>query len=342
MLRQQIIMGIVMMATCFACKTGPETKTIGNIERLDPALDSILSAEAKIEIIAEGFEWSEGPLWIEGQNMLLFSDIPKNTVYKWTDEKGTQPYLSPSGYTGSQPRGGEMGSNGLLLDDEGNLILCQHGDRRLAMMLAPLDVPKAEFVTIADNYNGKRLNSPNDAVFRNYDFYFTDPPYGLEKRMDDSLKEIPFQGVYRVPADGGISLLIDTLSRPNGILFSPDGKYLVVANSDPKKAVWYRYNVVETTSPEGTANMSVNSGKIIYDATELVGTQKGLPDGMAIDGKGNIFATGPGGVFIFNLEGKLLGKINLPDASSNTELTGDDKTLFVTNDMYVLRIKMRK
>ena len=212
MLHQQTIIGIVMMATCLSCQTAQETKTIGSIERLDPALDSILSSEARIEIIAEGFEWSEGPLWIEGQNMLLFSDVPKNIVYKWTEEKGAQPYLSPSGYTGSEPRGGEMGSNGLLLDDEGNLILCQHGDRRLAMMMAPLDLPKAEFVTIADNFNGKRLNSPNDAIFRNYDFYFTDPPYGLEKRMEDSLKEIPFQGVYRVPEYGGISLLIDMLS----------------------------------------------------------------------------------------------------------------------------------
>ena len=160
--------------------------------------------------------------------------------------------------------------------------------------------------------------------------------------MEDSLKEIPFQGVYRVPADGGISLLIDTLSRPNGISFSPNGKYLFVANSDPEKAVWYRYNVVETTSPEGATDVTVNSGKIFYDVTSLVGTVKGSPDGMKIDSKGNIFATGPGGVFIFNLQGKLLGKINLPEASSNTALTGDEKTLFITNDMYVLRVKMRR
>ena len=341
MIRQQAIPGIVIMAFCLACQANKEIKTIGSMERLDPALDSILSPNAKVEIIAEGYDWSEGPLWVENQKMLLFSDVPKNIVYKWTEEKGAEPYLTPSGYTGEKPRAEELGSNGLLLDDEGNLVLCQHGDRRLAMMDAPLGSPKAEFVTIADKFDGKKFNSPNDAVFRNYDFYFTDPPYGLEKKMEDPLKEIPFQGVYRASADGGVSLLTDSLSRPNGIAFSPDGKYLFVANSDPAKAVWYRYDVVESTSPDGKVSVTLGSGKIFYDATPLVGKVKGSPDGFKIDSKGNIFATAPGGVFIFNSDAKLLGKINLPDASSNTALSGDEKTLFITNDMYVLRVKMR-
>ena len=205
MIRQQAIPGIVMMAFCLACQANKEIKTIGSMERLDPALDSILSPNAKVEIIAEGYDWSEGPLWVENQKMLLFSDVPKNIVYKWTEEKGAEPYLTPSGYTGEKPRAEELGSNGLLLDDEGNLVLCQHGDRRLAMMDAPLGSPKAEFVTIADKFDGKKFNSPNDAVFRNYDFYFTDPPYGLEKKMEDPLKEIPFQGVYRASADSGVA-----------------------------------------------------------------------------------------------------------------------------------------
>lgn len=341
MIRQQAIPGIVIMAFCLACQANKEIKTIGSMERLDPALDSILSPNAKVEIIAEGYDWSEGPLWVENQKMLLFSDVPKNIVYKWTEEKGAEPYLTPSGYTGEKPRAEELGSNGLLLDDEGNLVLCQHGDRRLAMMDAPLGSPKAEFVTIADKFDGKKFNSPNDAVFRNYDFYFTDPPYGLEKKMEDPLKEIPFQGVYRASADGGVSLLTDSLSRPNGIAFSPDGKYLFVANSDPAKAVWYRYDVVESTSPDGKVSVTLGSGKIFYDATPLVGKVKGSPDGFKIDSKGNIFATAPGGVFIFNSDAKLLGKINLPEASSNTALSGDEKTLFITNDMYVLRVKMR-
>jgi len=341
MLRQQGILGIIIIITCLACQPAKEVKTTGSIERLDPALDSIISPDAKIEIIAEGYDWSEGPVWVEDQNMLLFSDVPKNIVYKWTEQNGAEPYLTPSGYTDGPPRGGEMGSNGLLLDDEGNLVLCQHGDRRLAQMMAPLDSPKAVFQTIADKFNGKRFNSPNDATFRNYDFYLTDPMYGLEKRMEDPAKEIAFQGVYRIPAEGEVTVLVDTLTRPNGIAFSPDGKYLFVANSDPEKARWYRFDVAESTLPDGNVNVALASGKILYDATSLTATEKGLPDGMEIDSRGNIFASGPGGVFIFNLEGKLLGKIKLPEACSNAVVSGDEKTLFVTNDMYILRIKMR-
>lgn len=333
---KQLLIPAILLAVC-ACQPKNEMKTTGTIERLDPALDNVISADAKIEIIAEGFDWTEGPLWVESQKMLLFSDIPPNSIFKWTEEKGAELYLKPSGYTGEKPRGGEQGSNGLLLDDEGNLVLCQHGDRRLATMLAPLDAPKAEFQTIADKWEGKRFNSPNDAVFRDYDFYITDPAYGMEKQFDDSLRETPFCGVYRVAADGKVTLLTDTLSRPNGIAFSPDGKYLFVANSDPAKAIWAKYEVKRDSS-----NVTLGEGKILYDATSLTKTEKGLPDGMKIDSNGNIFATGPGGVFIFNPDGKLLGKIKLPDPSSNCALTGDEKTLFVTNDMYVLRIKLRK
>ncbi len=332
---KKLLFPAILLAVC-ACQPKSEMKTTGTIERLDPALDNIISTDAKIEIIAEGFDWTEGPLWVESQKMLLFSDIPPNSIFKWTEEKGSELYLKPSGYTGEKPRGGEMGSNGLLLDDEGNLVMCQHGDRRLATMLAPLDAPKAEFQTIADKWEGKRFNSPNDAVFRDYDFYITDPAYGMEKQFDDPLRETPFCGVYRASADGKVTLLTDSLSRPNGIAFSPDGKYLFVANSDPAKAIWAKYEVKRDSS-----NVTLGEGKILYDATSLTRTEKGLPDGMKIDSNGTIFATGPGGVFIFNLDGKLLGKIKLPDPSSNCALTGDEKTLFVTNDMYVLRIKLR-
>ncbi len=317
---------------CAACTPKKEVRTTGDVERLDPALDAIIAPGAKPEIIAEGYDWSEGPLWIEDKQMLLFSDVPQNVVYRWTEAKGAEKYLTPSGYTGDIPRGGEMGSNGLLLDDEGNLVLCQHGDRRLAIMKAPLDAPKAEFTTIAALYNGKRFSSPNDAVFRNYDFYMTDPMYGLEKRMDDPAKEIPFQGVYRIAASGAVQVLVDSLTRPNGIAFSPDGNYLVVANSDSTKAKWYRFDFQDSV---------VTGGKVLYDATSLTASVKGLPDGLKIDSQGNIFATGPGGVFIFNLDGKLLGKIRLPEKASNCALSADEKTLFVTNDMYVVRVRLR-
>ena len=338
---KQKFVWIVLICISYACNPAKEMKTTGSIERLDPAFDSILSSDAQIEIIARDLVWSEGPLWVESEKMLLFSDVPQNIVYKWTEEKGMEKYLTPSGYTGSR-KGPFEGSNGLLLDDKGNLILCQHGDRRLGMMLAPLNAPKSEFKSIADNFNGKRFNSPNDAVFRNSEFYFTDPPYGLEKQMKDPNKEIPFQGVYRVAANGAVSLLTDSLSLPNGIAFSPEGKYLFVANSDPQKAIWYRFTVNDAMSSVGERMVTLTDGTLFYNATSLVATEKGLPDGLKIDGKGNIFASGPGGVFIFNQEAKLLGKIKLPDPASNCALSTDEKTLFVTNDMYVLRIKMRK
>ena len=337
-----ILFLIALGASIEACNPTREIMTTGNIERIDPDLDNILTREAKIEIIAEGYDWSEGPLWVEEQKMLLFSDVPKNTVYKWTEQKGAEVYLTPSGYTGTQPRGGEMGSNGLLLDDKGNLILCQHGDRQLAMMDASLDAPKAAFRTIAGKFFNNRLNSPNDAVLHNNDFYFTDPPYGLEKQMEDPQKEIAFQGVYRVTPSGVVTSLVDSLTRPNGIAFSPDRQYLFVANSDPQKARWYRYTLrTDPTSEEQEGGVALTDGKILFDATSMTATGKGLPDGMKIDSKGTIFATGPGGVYIFNLDGKLLGKINVPEATSNCALSADEKILYVTNDMNILRIKLR-
>jgi gluconolactonase len=192
----------ILVTVAIACNNNPSekkgvtvNKTIGSIERSDPALDSIISTNAKPEIIAEGFEWSEGPLWVESQQMLLFSDVPMNTIYKWTDAKGKEVYLKPSGYTGAEPSlCKEPGSNGLLFDKDGNLVLCQHGDRRMARMDAPLDKPEAKFVTLADKYNGKRFSSPNDAAFNSAgELFFTDPPYGLQTQDDtDPKKEISF------------------------------------------------------------------------------------------------------------------------------------------------------
>lgn len=320
---------VAILAT--SCKMDFE-KT-GSIERLDPALDSIIAPDAVVEIIDQGFDWCEGPVWLDDQEVLIFSDVPQNKVYAWKEDRGTILYLYPSGYTGQVSRRGEMGSNGLLIDEQGKLVLCQHGDRRLARMEGTLLAPAAKYTTIADGYNGKRFNSPNDAVNYHGGFLLTDPPYGLEYGMEDKKKEIPFQGVYHAQADGHVRLLTDSLTRPNGIGLSPDEKYVVVANSDPKKAVWYRYEF------NGT---SFTAGKILYDATALTATEKGLPDGLKIDAKGNIFATGPGGVFIFNLEGKLLGKIKLKEATSNCALSRDQKTLYITNDMFLLRVKMRE
>jgi gluconolactonase len=308
-------------------------KTFGSIERLDPAFDALVNNDAQVEIIAEGFEWSEGPLWIEDQNMLLFSDVPTNIVYKWTEENGKETYLTPSGRTGSLPYGNEPGSNGLTLNPDGKLVLCQHGDRRVALMDAPLTAPAAKFVSIADNFDGKKFNSPNDAVFNSKgELFLTDPPYGLPEKEKDPTREIPFHGVYKVT--GGVSELItDSITRPNGIALFPGEKRLLVANSDPAKPIWYSFDIAN----DGTAS----NAAIFFDATEAAKTEKGLPDGLKIDKKGNAFATGPGGVWIFDQSGKILGKIKIPELTSNCAFSEDEKTLFVTADMYLVRVKLR-
>lgn len=314
--------------TLAACSDKKEFKTIGSIERLDPALDALIGPDANIEIIAEGFDWSEGPLWVESQKILLFSDVPKNTVYQWTEEKGHEVYLTPSGYTGTVPRGGEPGSNGLLLDDQGNLVLCQHGDRRLARMDAPLNAPQPTFVTLGDELNGRKFNSPNDAALKNGKFYITDPSYGL---ANDTVREIPFNGVYRINAQGQVKLLVDSITHPNGIAFV--GDMLVIGNSDPDKAIWYGIDLNEDDS--------VTAVRVFVDATEASKIDHGAPDGFKVDKQGNLFASGPGGLWIMNKEGKVLGKLRIPAATSNCALADDDKTLYITSDMYVLRVKMR-
>lgn len=310
-------------------------KTVGVIERYDSALNKILSPDAKAEIIAEGFRWSEGPLWLEKQKALLFSDVPTNAIYKWTAEKGKAIYLTPSGYTGSVERGGEMGSNGLLFDKSGRLVMCQHGDRRMARMEAPLDKPQANFTTLADNYQGKRMSSPNDATYNSKgELFFTDPPYGLPGRGDnDPAKETKWNGVYKVKENGTVVLLIDSLARPNGIAFFPGEKKLLVANSDPRKPNWYVYEV------KGDALVN---GKIFYSAAGYDRKLQGLPDGFKIDKKGNVYASGPGGIHFFNSQGKLLGMLKVPAATSNVALSADEKTLFITNAGQVLRLQMRK
>lgn len=316
-----------------ACQQKTE-KTIGTFERLDAGFDQVVSKDASMKIIGEGFEWSEGPVWVESQKMLLFSDVPRNTIYKWTEEKGIEVYLTPSGFTGDTTNSPEPGSNGLMLDDEENLILCQCGNRQLAMMNSSIDKPVADFTPIADRFNGKRFNSPNDVAFYNYNFYFTDPPYGLAKQMDDPEKEIAFQGVYVAPAEGELRLIVDSLTRPNGLAFLANKKTLIVANSDPQKAIWYAFDLTE--------NDSVTNARIFYDATENTKTEKGLPDGLKIDSNGNVFATGPGGVWIFNPDGKVLGKIKFTDFPvSNCALSADEKTLFLTADANIIKVTLR-
>jgi gluconolactonase len=316
-------------------------KTLGKIERLDPALDAIVAPGAAMEIVAEGFDWSEGPLWVrEGGGYLLFSDIPPNRIHKWTPGQGASVYLEQSGYLGPIPRPNnitpdEPGSNGLTLDPSGRLVLAQHGNRQVARMDAPLSQPQAKYVPIADRYEGKRLNSPNDLVYHpDGSLYFTDPPYGLTRKEGDPDKQLDFQGVYRVARDGTLTLLTKELSRPNGIAFSPDHKTLYVANSDPKRAIWMAYDV--------KADGSIANGRVFFDATKWVSPErKGLPDGMKIDAQGHLFATGPGGVLVFDKNGKHLGTLATGEATSNCAFGENGSTLFITADMYILRLPLK-
>jgi gluconolactonase len=312
----------------------PQTPA-ARIERLDPTLDRLIDPAAKIETLAEGYDWSEGPIWVKEEGgYLLFSDVPQNVVYKWKEGAGAQPYLKPSGYTGTEPRGGEMGSNGLTLDGNGRLVLCQHGDRRVARMDAPLSAPQPKFATLADRYDGKRFNSPNDVVFHsNGDMYFTDPPYGMPKQFDDPAREIPFQGVFRRGRDGAVTLLTREMTRPNGLAFSPDEKLLYVAQSDSTAAIWRVFDV----KPDG----SLGASRVLFDATAMTKSLKGLPDGLKIDTEGNLFATGPGGVLVLSPQGKHLGTIFTGQATANCAFGDDGRTLYITADMYLMRVRLK-
>ena len=311
-----------------ADKPAKEYPSFGEIKRLDPKLDKLIPAGAKLEKLASGFEWAEGPVWVKKGGYLLFSDIPNNAIMKWVpgDDAATT-FLKPAGYTGSEARGGETGTNGLFVDSKGRLTMCQHGDRRVARW------EDGKFVTLADKYEGKRLNSPNDGVFKsNGDLYFTDPPYGLEKGKDDPKRELDFCGIYRVTPEGKLTLLSKEMTFPNGITFSPDEKTLYVAQSDPAAAIWRAFEVKE----DGTLGKS----RVLFDSTAAVKAgKKGLPDGLKTDQQGNIFATGPGGVYVFSAAGDHLGTIDTGEATANCNWGEDGSVLYITADMYLGRVK---
>lgn len=317
----------------FNTLTTADTLTL--IEVLDPEVEKLVEKNTKAEILGEGFIWSEGPCWLKDQKKLIFSDAPQNTIFSWSEKDSIQVYLKPSGYTSDVPRGGEVGSNGLLVNKAGKLVLCQHGDRRVAEMLAPLDSPRAEFKTLAATFEGKRFSSPNDICTDSKgNYYFTDPPYGLEKQENDTSKETSVEGVYRILTDGKVELLIDSLTRPNGVIVSNDGTKLYVSNSDPAKAIWAVYDI--------DAAGKVSNGRVFMDATAKAATEKGLPDGLCMNSKGYIFATGPGGVWIFNPAGKHIGNIKSKVAASNVELDDTESYLYITAHMYLIRVKLVK
>jgi gluconolactonase len=305
--------------------------TLGTVERLDSAFDALVPPGATIEVLAGGFKWAEGPVWVPAQAAVLFTDIPNNRVMKWSAKGGLAEFLKPSGFTGTAKfDGNEPGANGLALDKAGKLVLCQHGDR----CVARLNDDGKTFTKLADKFDGKRFNSPNDLVYHpSGDLYFTDPPYGLPKGMDDPAKELPFQGVYRLKPDGTVTLLTKELTRPNGIALSPDAKTLYVANSDgPPRAVWMAFPVKE--------DGNLGQGKVFFDASPLAKAGKpGGCDGLKVDVKGNLFATGPGGVLVFSPDGKHLGTLATGVPTANCGFGDDGSTLYITANDKLVRVK---
>lgn len=297
-----------------------------SIERLDPALDALIAPDAKVEKLAEGFNWSEGPVWYQGS--VVFSDVPENVAYQWKPgATKAEIFIKPSGMTVPVAGFKEQGSNGLTVDAKGHLLLCQHGDRRVSRWVNGM------FESIATHYDGKRFNSPNDlAIRRNGDIYFTDPPYGFEGLNKSPLKEIPWNGVYRVDGAGKVTLLEKGITFPNGIAFSPDEKTLYVAVSDPKRTVIEAFDVKD----DGT----LANRRLFFDAEPLRRSgRKGACDGMKVDVKGNVWATAPGGVLVLSPAGKHLGTV-LTNVNTGNCCFGDDgSTLYVTADMFLVRVK---
>ncbi len=312
------------------------------IERLMPSLDSLVSPGTKLEKLATGFKWTEGPVWISA-GYLVFAEIPSNSIRRWSPRGGVSIFLQPSGYKGSAPYAGpEPGSNGMTLDPRGRLTVAGHAQRdvwRLETMN-----PHGQVTVLASSYQGKRLNSPNDLVYsKDGSLYFTDPPYGFRTQSDhDPDKELKINGVYRIPDavdrkpgsqpdNSKLQLLVSDLPRPNGIAFSPDQKILYIDNSEPKK-IWMKYDV----EPDG----SLRNGSVFFDASS--DTRVGAPDGMKVDVEGNIYSTGPAGIWIFSPAGKHIGTIDLPERAGNLAWgDADGKSLYICASTSLYRIRMK-
>ncbi len=330
----------MVLVPTFVAVSAPQEQP-AKVERLSPEIDKLIPKDAKLETLATGYKWTEGPVWVEPGGYLLFAEIPSNRIMKLVPGQKPAEFMHPSGYKGRTPFSGpEPGSNGMTLDKRGRLTVAGHAQRdvwRLESLTS-----HTEMTILVDSYKGKRLNSPNDLVYRSDgSLYFTDPPYGLPTQSDrDPQRQLEFNGVYRLPgaldiqpgsapANGKLELLVSDLTRPNGIAFSPDEQYLYVNNSEPKK-IWMKYRV----KPDG----SVTDGKLFFDATS--DKRKGSPDGMKIDMNGNVYSAGPGGIWIFSPEGKHLGTIELPDATGNLAWGDSDyKTLYITSSGNVYRIR---
>ena len=316
---------VIALATTAA--SPGDRRAIGRVERVDPRLDRLVPPGAIIEVLAEGFSWSEGPAWDRAEGRILFSDVPLNVVHAWSEKGGLAAFLKPSGYTGPEGGGGrEPGANGLAFDAQGRLVLCQHGDRRISRLEG------GRFVPLAERFEGKRFNSPNDLVIAaDGALYFTDPPYGLTKTFDDPGREIGWNGVYRLAPDGRVSVLVKDLKAPNGIGLSPDERTLYVGQSDGDRPVVMAYDLAK----DGT----VSNGRVFFDTTPLRKNGPGAPDGLKVDHEGNVFTTGPGGVLVLTPRGEYLGTIVTGVPTANCGFGDDGRTLYLTANDKLCRVR---
>jgi gluconolactonase len=301
------------------------------IDRWDPAMDAIVPKDWKIEKLAEGFGWAEGPIWVKKGQYLLFTDVPGNKMWKWSEKGGLEKFLDPSGAANPDPAiWREAGANGLAILDSKHILLADTGNRNIQK----LNLKTKKKTPVATALDGKKLSSPNDVIrMKSGVLFFSDPPYGFKKFDNAPEKEIPFNGVYRMSKDGKVTVIEKELHRPNGVALSPDESTLYVAQSEPTKPVIMAYSLDKAGNVTGK--------KLFHDFTDLVSKDApGLPDGLAVAKDGTLFATGPGGVIVLSKDGKRLGRISNGKATANCKFGEDGKTLFLTSHNILARIRL--
>ncbi|WP_116127940.1 SMP-30/gluconolactonase/LRE family protein [Lewinella sp. IMCC34183] len=323
---------LVLLAACGVSRTPAPVTAAGpvRIEAIDgPATRRLFGRTPVAEELFGGMQWSEGPLVLP-DGTVVCSDVPNNVVLRWTGS-GSTLWLTNSG-DAPDDYSSEPGSNGLALDAQDRLLLAQHGSRRIARMDAPLDAPAPIYTALAERYNGKRFNSPNDLVVAaDGSVLFTDPPYGLPSR---EVGEMGFSGVFRVDPRGRVTLLTSDYSRPNGIGLSPDGRTLYLANSDGERPI--------VTATPLSADFTLGEPRVLIDGTDLVATEPGYPDGLTVAGDGTLFATSPGGVWVLRPDGRVISKIRSEGPVSNVTLSPDEAWLYLTNNSRLLRVKLNR
>ena len=307
-------------------------QTVDSVEFLDPKMEVFFDKDTKIEVLADGFTWAEGPVWVSKLNGVVFTDVPNNKAYLWTKKDGLSLFLSPSGMTNHAPHSTDEGANGLTLDNEGNLILCQHGNRAVSKLKNwSFDTP--EYEILVDHFEGKWLNSPNDlAINQKGEIFFTDPPYGLKDQDRDALKELDFNGIYKWSEDNGLVLLDKSLSRPNGIALSNDEKTVYISNSDSQHSIIAAFDL---------ENGMLKNKRTFFDGSVLAQTRQGLFDGLRVHSSGVVFATGPGGVLVLDESGKHLGTVMPGKSTANCGFDAQEDYLYLTSTDVLARIKLK-